>query len=253
MAPQPYPLPFSCMTNFDQSDAAAARIERLPELLPADPLPLFQAWFDDAAARDIQPNPNAMTLATIDPDGRPSARIVLCKKIDAAAGFVAFYTNYTGRKGLALGTNPMAALVMHWDALDRQIRIEGPVVQSPAEESDAYFNTRPWTSRIGAWASDQSRPIVTRHEMRERVDQTLHRFGIDPANPPAETAAMHIPRPPHWGGYRVFIERIELWSSGVGRLHDRGHWERRLERAGDHLWQPVPGSDGQWRATRLQP
>jgi pyridoxamine 5'-phosphate oxidase len=241
------------MPNFDQSDAAAVRSERLPEPLPNDPLPLFQSWFEDAAARRLQPNPNAMTLATIDPDGRPSARIVLCKGIDAAAGVVVFYTNYSGRKGLALSANPIAALVMHWDHIDRQVRIEGPVVKSPPEESDAYFASRPWASRIGAWASDQSRPVTGRTEMHQRVDDVMRRFGLDPASPPAGGATVNIPRPPHWGGFRVFMDRVELWTSGAGRVHDRGLWQRRLQPDGPHLWRPAEGQEGAWRATRLQP
>jgi pyridoxamine 5'-phosphate oxidase len=238
--------------EFDQSDTAGApppQARQLPDTLPADPLPLFQAWFDEAVARRVQPNPDAMMLATIDPDGRPSARMMLCKKIDIQHGFVVFYTNRKGRKAEALQANPRAAAVMHWDGLERQVRLEGPVVQSPDDESDEYFASRPWPSRIGAWASDQSRPLASREEMVARIMDSMLRFGLEPANPPPEQAPVEIPRPPHWGGYRLFIERIELWVAGAGRLHDRAVWARRLEQTGPDLFIA-----GDWEAgQRLQP
>jgi pyridoxamine 5'-phosphate oxidase len=220
---------------FDQSEVRAGG-EQLPESLPSDPFPLVLAWFNQAAAAKVQPNPNVMTLATASRDGRPSARMVLCKGIDAAHGFVVFYTNYQGRKAQELEANPRAALVAHWDDLDRQMRIEGPVVKSPAAESDAYFASRPRESRIGAWASDQSRPIASRHEMVKKVEQATERFG-----------AGDVPRPAHWGGYRVFAERVELWVSGAGRVHDRAAWTRQLRPDGAGF------VGGPWASTRLQP
>lgn len=232
---------------FDQSDVPTRAVEHLPDALPAGPMPLVVAWYEEAHRRAGQPNPNAMTLATIDPDGRPSARIVLCKGIDAAAGSFLFFTNYTGRKGVALDANPRAALVMHWDHLDRQIRIEGPVAHASAAESDAYFASRPWESRIGAWSSDQSRPVGSRKEMRERVAAAMRRFGLDPANPPRSGDSVHIPRPPHWGGYRLHAERVELWVSDVGRVHDRAEWVRNLSREAGGF------TGSAWRSTRLQP
>ena len=142
--------------NFDQSDRASTPGSLLPEPLPADPFPLFTRWFNQAQAATAQPNPNAMTLASVGENGRPAARIVLCKDIDAASGHIVFHTNYRGRKGRELERHPFAAAVFHWDALDRQARLEGPVERSPESESDAYFRSRPWLSRIGAWVSDQS-------------------------------------------------------------------------------------------------
>jgi pyridoxamine 5'-phosphate oxidase len=252
--PEPPPVPPAAPDGaaFDQSDLRKppAAPERLPERLPDDPLPLLLSWFNEATAGSHPPvpNPSAMTLATIDPGGRPSARMMLCKAIDAERGFVVLYTNTHGRKAAALRAHPWAALVMHWDWLDRQVRIEGPVVPTPADESDAYFASRPWASRIGAWASDQSQPIPSRQAMLDKVAQTMRRFGLDPDNPPRDDAIIDIPRPPHWGGYRIFIEKIELWTSGAGRVHDRGVWERELTPDGPHLFRCGP-----WRSMRLQP
>ncbi|HZW08387.1 MAG TPA: pyridoxamine 5'-phosphate oxidase [Phycisphaerales bacterium] len=212
----------------------------LPDPLPAEPFSLFRAWFEEAAALGATPNPNAMTLATIDPDGRPSARIVLCKGIDAPTGCLVFFTNYESRKGRALDANPRAATVFHWDHAERQARIEGAVQRSSPGESDAYFASRPWESRLGAWASDQSRPIASREALlRQAADKVLE-LGID-LGAAVRGDPVEIPRPPHWGGYRLIADRVELWVGGAGRLHDRACWER------------PPGGTGPWRGTRLQP
>jgi len=229
---------------FDQSNAPGGQ-ECLPEPLPSDPFPLFRMWWNEAHLKKVQPNPNAMTVATLDADGRIGARILLCKEVNDAAGYLVFYTNYTSRKGLALGANARAALVFHWDTLDRQVRVEGSITRSPAEESDAYFATRPWQSRIGAWASDQSKPIGSRAAMQDKIAQTMRRFGIDPANPQGE--GVLIPRPPHWGGFRVWAQSIELWAAATGRLHERAAWTRTLSPG------PQGFEGGPWRATRLQP
>lgn len=233
---------------FDQADSLAGD-DHLPDALPTDPMPLFKAWFDEAAAKKVQPNPNAMTVATVDPDGKIGARILLCKEVDVATGSIVFFTNYTGRKSVAIDAGSRAAVVFHWDVLDKQVRIEGPVVRVPGAESDAYFASRPWESRVGAWSSDQSKPVGSRAEMRAKVEAAMRKFGIDPARPPsgADAAKIVIPRPPHWGGYRVWAERMELWISGVGRVHDRAAWTRGLTRSGDGY------RGGTWGATRLQP
>lgn len=230
---------------FDQSDAVRPD-EHLPDDLPADPMQIFSLWFGEAAARQVQPNPNAMTVATVDPDGRIAARILLCKQIEPR-GAIVFFTNYTSRKGVALAGSPRAAAVFHWDALDRQVRIEGIVNRVSASESDAYFASRPWESKIGAWSSDQSRPIASREAMRQRVRETMKKFGLDPDRPPAAGEQVNIPRPPHWGGYRLWADRIEMWVSGVGRVHDRAAWERSLTAQGE-VFKPGP-----WRCSRLQP
>ncbi len=233
-------------SSFDQSDGDGGR-EFLPEPLPSDPFPLFLSWFNDAAARAVQPNPNAFTLATVDPDGRPAARILLCKSVDPAAGAITFFSNYTSRKGRAMEANPRAAACFHWDALDRQVRVEGPVARVSAQESDAYFASRPWESRVGAWASEQSRPIASQADLAAKVMASMQRFGLDPMNPPARGAPVTIPRPPHWGGYRLTADRVELWVSGPGRIHDRAAWTRAVTQAGAGF------QTGPWSGTRVQP
>lgn len=237
------------MASFDQSDAPprSGGTAQLPEPLPVEPFGLFAAWFDEACGRAIQPNPNAFCLATVDPDGHPSSRMVLCKAVEPGIGAISFFTNYTSRKSRALGAHPRAAAVFFWDALDRQARLEGPVTRLPEAESDAYFASRPWQSRVGAWASEQSRPIASRGAMLERVRAAMVRFGVDPANPPADSARVEIPRPPHWGGWLLLADRVELWVGGAGRLHDRAVWTRTAGSGGrDQITGP-------WVSTRLQP
>lgn len=244
------------LSVFDQSDPRSgwAVDQLLPEPLPADPMPLFVSWFDRARDQRVQPNPNALSLATIDADGTPAVRIVLCKDIDAAAGTFTFYTNYRGRKARALDANPRAAAAFHWDALDLQARFEGLVVRATAAESDAYFATRSWMSRVGAWASDQSEPVASRAAMLARVDATLRRFGIDPAHPPAPDAKVDIPRPPHWGGFRFVAACVELWVGSKVRLHDRAAWRRSLSEERDAAGRLIGAAGaGPWAATRLQP
>ncbi len=173
----------------------------------ADPFAWFADWMAEAAVSE--PNdPNAMTLATATPDGRPAARIVLLKGYDER-GFV-FYTNTQSRKGGELAANPHAALLLHWKSLRRQVRIEGCVEPVTAEEADLYYTSRPRISRLGAWASEQSRPLEDRAELERRLAEQEARF-------PGEV----IPRPPHWSGYRLIPERFEFWQDMPYRLHDR--------------------------------
>lgn len=213
----------------------------LPDPLPAEPMALFRAWFDEAQAARAQPNPNAMTLATATPDGAPSARIVLCKEILREPEALVFYTNYDSRKGRDLRANPRAAAVFHWDTFDRQVRIEGSIEQSPAAESDAYFASREWQKRVGAWASRQSEPLASRDELAQRVLETVLELGLDPVAL-LNGQPLPIPRPPHWGGFRLIPLAIELWVGGPGRIHDRARWTRAAD-----------GHGGAWSATRLFP
>jgi pyridoxamine 5'-phosphate oxidase len=205
----------------------------LPEPLPSDPLPLVERWLAEAAA-SVR-TATAMTLATVEPDGLPSARMVICRGFDAKAGWLVFYTDRRSRKAKALAANPNAALVFHWEALERQIRIEGPVLDAPDADSDAYWRTRPLDARIAALASDQSQPIASREALLAKVDAAKARSGSEPA------------RPDRWGGYRVWAETIELWVGQPFRVHDRAAWVRSLT--------PAPGgfTGGPWRSTRLQP
>jgi pyridoxamine 5'-phosphate oxidase len=172
-----------------------------------DPFSLFDAWF--AEARRGEPNdPEAMAVATVGADGQPSVRMVLLKG-HGPDGFV-FYTNQESRKGVELATNPRAALLFHWKSLRRQVRIEGPVAPVSDTEADAYFATRGRDSQLGAWASDQSRPLARRDAFEARYEEMRVRFeGGD------------VPRPPHWSGYRVTPERIEFWADRAHRLHER--------------------------------
>jgi pyridoxamine 5'-phosphate oxidase len=220
----------------------------LPTPLPAEPFALFCAWFDEACRARLVPNPESMSLATVDPDGTPSNRIVLCRAINGVEGYVTFFTNYESRKGVALSTNPRAAATFHWDHHDRQARLEGIAVRSPASESDEYFRSRIWESRISAWASAQSRPLSSRTELGERVRAVLRRFGVTPESVREAWVKIPIPRPPHWGGYRLYASRVELWLGGAGRLHDRAEWTRELRLKPDGSVESGP-----WSARRLQP
>ena len=194
------------------------------EDLAADPIEQFRLWLEQAMTVDPKEF-TAMTLATADREGRPSARVVLLKGVDER-GFV-FYTHYDSDKGRELRENPRAALVFYWPLQDRQVRVEGAVEKTSRAESEAYFASRPLGSRVGAWASPQSRRISGREELERKVREAGERFGEE------------VPLPPDWGGFRVHPEAIEFWQGRPSRLHDRLCYSR--------------DSEGHWRLERLAP
>lgn len=197
----------------------------LEKALQDDPIEQFKLWFDQALEANV-PEPNAMTLATADSDGKPSARIVLLKGI-GQDGFV-FYTNYQSHKGKELKENPQAALVFHWHQLQRQIRIEGQVEMINEEASTTYFQSRPKGSQIGAWASPQSQAIGSRKLLEDNVRRLENEY----------KDVEQLPRPSHWGGYRVIPEKIEFWQGRSSRLHDRIQYEKEGKK---------------WKVSRLAP
>ncbi|TAM03831.1 MAG: pyridoxamine 5'-phosphate oxidase [Paraburkholderia sp.] len=190
-----------------------------------DPIRQFQTWLAQALDAKL-PEPNTMTVATVDAEGRPSARILLIKGVDER-GFV-FYTNYESRKGHDLIANPHACLLFYWIELERQVRIDGKVEKTTDAESDEYFHSRPLGSRIGAWASQQSAVIGSRAELEAREREFAAKFGENP------------PRPPHWGGFRLVPDTVEFWQGRPSRLHDRIRYSRESEGAA-------------WRIERLAP
>ena len=189
-----------------------------------DPIAQFDVWMNEAIAAEAD-EPTAMTLSTVGADGRPSSRVVLLKGFDSS-GFV-FFTNYNSRKGRALAANPFAALNFFWPELERQVNISGVVSKVSDEESDEYFQSRPYLSRIGAWASAQSEEIASRAVVMARAAKFAAKYALGT-----------VPRPPHWGGFRVIPDRIEFWQGRPNRLHDRIMYRSQ---------------DGTWTIARLSP
>lgn len=225
------------MTVRDECDEWLAQ-----DPLPVDPLPILADWQRDAFDQGLQSNPHAIALATVEPDGAPAVRMVLCKRIDVELGEVIFYTDRRSRKGCALANHPRAAAVFYWGPQNRQARVTGEVRFVDDSEADAYFATRPSDSQLGAWASEQSHPIDSRRDLERRLSAEAKRFGIKPGNSPCA----ELPRPPHWVGYAIQLDRIELWVSRPGRIHDRVVWKRPARASRAEARCP-------WTSQRLQP
>lgn len=199
--------------------------------LPTDPVHIVKRWLDEAFRAGGQANPHAVALATVDPDGGPSVRMVLCNEIDPARGAFTMYTNLESRKGRALRSEPRAAIVFHWPG--RQARVEGRVEHAPSDASDRYFASRPLEARLGAWASRQSEPVASREVLLARVREVAERYDAREEGDP-------VPRPPYWGGLTLVADSVELWVSRPGRIHDRAIWRRNDD-------------SRSWLPTRLQP
>lgn len=203
---------------------------------PEDPVRAAAQWLGEAEALGRR-NANAMALACAAADGRPSARMVLLKEL-APLGYAVFYTNYGSRKGAELAASGRAAAVLYWHELGRQVRFEGPVVRSPTAESDRYFASRPQPSQINAWSSEQSRPLADPAALEERAAEVAA----------TKATSQGLPRPEFWGGFRIWLEAIELWVEGRNRFHERVRYERRLTARDAHSFDA-----GGWSWQRLQP
>jgi len=213
----------------------------LPEQLPDSPLKIFADWLQEERTAGLKPNPDSMALATCGESGQPTVRIVLCKEIVIDPGYLVFYTNYQSPKATDIEIDDRVAAAFHWDQSGRQVRIEGVAVKSPATECDEYFSSRDINSQIGAWASQQSEVIESRQQLLQQFQSTVAQYQSDTSS----TAT--VPRPPHWGGYRIWIAAVELWVSAEARLHDRARWSRNL---------PISATGynpGPWTSSRIQP
>lgn len=199
--------------------------------LPAEPVGVIDRWLRESFQTRAQENPHAVALATVDPDGRPSVRMVLCNHIDCERGTFTMYTNRESRKGRAVRSDPRAAIAFCWPG--RQARVEGRIEFTPDDVCDSYFASRPLQARLGAWASRQSEPVESRAALQAAVHAAAEKFR-------ATREEDVVPRPPYWGGLTLVAESVELWASRTGRIHDRAVWKR-------------PETDAPWTIQRLQP
>lgn len=212
----------------------------------AEPFATVQQWLQRAADDGRRRNPHTMALATVGADGRPSVRMVLLKGMSVADGYVVFYTNYRSRKARELAHSPRAAGALYWEELGRQLRLEGPAVRAPDAESDAYFATRPFRSQLNAWVSAQSEPLSDPDTLEQRADALAAEYPAAAAADPDAPRA--VPRPPFWGGYRLWCDTVELWTEGTGRFHNRIRFVRELTADPSHGFRGGP-----WHRERLQP
>ena len=218
----------------------------LSQSMTQNPLLLLQSWLNEAMELDLQPNPDTMAIATSNSQGLPNVRMVLCKEINTKEGYVVFYTNYNSVKSLEIKENPKCSALFHWDKLGYQIRIRGEILQSSDEENDTYFASRHLGSQVGAWASNQSNPVEDREALDDQFKKILDRFNLTSES--ITRNEQKIPRPPNWGGYRLWIEEIEFWLNQKDRLHDRLHFRRALTISSEGI-----ETEKKWTVKRLQP
>ena len=218
----------------------------LSQSMTQNPVLLLQSWLNEAMEINLQPNPDSMAIATSNSQGLPNVRMVLCKEINTEEGYVIFYTNYNSVKSMEIKENPKCSALFHWDKLGYQIRIRGELLQSPDEENDAYFASRHLGSQVGAWASNQSNPIEDKQALDDQFRKILDRFNLTSESITRDE--QKIPRPPHWGGYRLWIEEIEFWLNQKDRLHDRLHFRRALTIINEGI-----ETEKNWTVKRLQP
>lgn len=216
--------------------------------IPKDPLPVVHAWMEEARNKRIQPHPNAITIASVDVSGKPSARVVLIKDFSPKEGYIVFYTHYKSRKSLEFVDNPWAAGVVHWDHLGRQIRFEGLITKSPDDESNAYFATRDWRSQLNAWTSEQSQPISDYKQLLDRANRQAKKMNLPKIDSTGPDKDFSVQRPPFWGGFRMWFCSIEFWIARSARFHERIQYKRSLKKDDDG--GPVTGP---WHHQRLQP
>ena len=218
----------------------------LSQSMTQNPLLLLQSWLNEAMELDLQPNPDTMAIATSNSQGLPNVRMVLSKEINTEEGYVVFYTNYNSVKSMEIKENPKCSALFHWDKLGYQIRIRGEILQSPDEENDTYFASRHLGSQVGAWASNQSNPVEDREALDDQFKKILDRFNLTSES--ITRNEQKIPRPPNWGGYRLWIEEIEFWLNQKDRLHDRLHFRRALTISSEGI-----ETEKNWTIKRLQP
>lgn len=224
----------------------------LPITPEEDPVQVVDEWLKEATQKGIQRHPNSMTLATVNTSGQPSARVVLLKDLSVNKGYGVFYTHYGSKKGIDISSNSTVSAVMHWDQLGKQVRLEGEAVRSPAKESNEYFMTRPWHSQLNAWVSEQSKSLANPIDLVRRAKDKARDLKLpdptDIAFNELDLNKSRIPRPPFWGGYRLWFAAIELWTEGAGRFHNRIRYERTLSPTDASTFQ---ASD--WKSGYLQP
>jgi len=211
------------------------------------PIDMIAEWLDQAPESGRR-NPLAMALATCSAEGVPAVRMVLAKGFSREAGHITFYSHFASRKGNELLANPQASAVMYWEEFGgRQLRIEGPVTRAPDADADAYYATRPVASQLNAWVSEQSQPLPPDESLTQRLQAKVAEFGLEPGNLDASGPA-NVPRPPHWGGFQLWVEQVEFWTEGAGRFHDRQVYRRSRE-----ALEAGRVDSAVWQLTSLQP